>query len=91
MGFFNILGDALNKANETKEEINSLSAEQIAERTVSSGSQMERDMYLKALKQRVASMDLKRAQVLKDYLDRNFYLEEAANMLSPLFKEKGLD
>jgi len=66
MGFFNVLGDAFNRANETKEEIKSLSAEQIAERTFSASSQMEKEMYIKALKQRVTSMDAKRAKVLKD-------------------------
>lgn len=49
MGFFNVLGDAFNRANETKEEIKSLSAEQIAERTFSASSQMEKEMYIKAL------------------------------------------
>ena len=90
MGFFNVLGDAFNRANETKEEIKSLSAEQIAERTFSASSQMEKEMYIKALKQRVTSMDAKRAKVLKDYLDRNLYLQETNDAVRPFFQEKGI-
>lgn len=66
-----------------------MSCEQLADATMTA-SQMEVDIYIRTLKQRVSAMDVERAKAFKDYLDRNFYLTNAKNALGAIFEEKGI-
>ena len=90
MGLFDMIGKVTSQVGNVRDKARNMTDEQIAEQTMY-GSPLEKETYLKILKQRVSSMSDDRALQLKQYLDRHSYLTDVIDALEPIFRQKDID